>query len=96
MEGRSEIEGISSPSVRFFLSYPAFEVAMEVFCRFCGLSNFRISRFRFRASDLSRLLLLRLPVRCMNCDQRIFLFLPQFLKLRNELRVRHQERHGSR
>jgi hypothetical protein len=42
------------------------------------------------------LLLLHFPVRCVNCNQRAFLFLPQFLKLRNELRARHKERHGSR
>jgi hypothetical protein len=69
---------------------------MELCCRFCGLSDFRISRFRFRALDLSRLLLLHLPVRCVNCDQRAFIFVPQFLKLRNELRARRKERHSSR
>ncbi len=69
---------------------------MELYCRLCGFLDFRISRFRFHAPDLSRLLLLHLPVRCVSCDQRAFLFFPHFLKLRNERRMRHKERDGGR
>jgi len=67
---------------------------MTAYCRFCGVSNFRTSRFRL-GSDLSRLLILRLPVRCRVCDERTSLFLPQFLKMRNEHRTRHAENRGT-
>ena len=65
---------------------------MALYCRTCGMSIFRISHFRFRSSDLSRLLLLRLPVRCMNCDERRFASLRQFLKVRDERSLRRRER----
>lgn len=61
---------------------------MATYCRTCGLSNFRTSRLR--ASDLSRLLLLRLPVRCLNCDERAFTSLNQFLKVRRARKARHR------
>jgi hypothetical protein len=31
-----------------------------------------------------------LPIRCMSCNERAFIPLSQFLKLRNTLKVRHQ------
>ena len=37
-------------------------------CRFCGNFGFRRSRLRF--ADLSRLLTLKLPVRCVRCGKR--------------------------
>ena len=37
-------------------------------CQFCGFTRFRRSRVRF--GDLSEFALLRLPVRCMRCNQR--------------------------
>jgi len=64
---------------------------MALYCRFCGLEKFRPSLFRFRPSDLARLLILRLPVRCLNCEERTFASLNQFLKLRNEYKMRHRE-----
>jgi hypothetical protein len=64
---------------------------MVVYCRFCGLENFRPSHLRFRASDLRRLLTLRLPVRCLTCEERTFAPLPYYLKLRDKLRKRLPE-----
>ncbi len=39
-----------------------------VACQFCGFTRFR--RSRVRLGDLSEFALLRLPVRCMRCNQR--------------------------
>jgi hypothetical protein len=61
---------------------------MVLYCRFCGLEKFRPSHFRFRPSDIARLLILRLPVRCLNCEERTYAPLNQFLKLRNEYKMR--------
>lgn len=63
---------------------------MAIFCHTCGTSNFRTSRLR--ASDLPHLLLLRIPVRCLNCDERAYTFLTHFLRLRREHRERHRRR----
>jgi hypothetical protein len=71
------------------------EVSMTIYCRSCGLSNFRTSRFRFRPSDLSQLLLLRLPVRCLTCDERTYTSLSQFLKVKKARRERHRQKHGT-
>ena len=68
---------------------------MTIYCRHCGLSEFRTSRFRFQALDLVQLLLLRLPVRCANCHERAYTSLRQFLKLRRAHRSRHNERHDA-
>lgn len=62
---------------------------MAIYCCVCGLLNFRTSRFR--SSDLSQLLLLRLPVRCLNCDERTFASVSQFLRLRREHKARHRK-----
>ena len=64
---------------------------MAIYCRCCGVSNFRPSRFRLEALDLSRLLVLHLPVRCLTCDERSYVFLPQFLKLRSAGKPLHPE-----
>jgi hypothetical protein len=61
---------------------------MALYCRFCGLEKFRPSHFRFRPADLGRLFLLRLPVRCLNCEERTYAVLHEFLKLRSEHRLR--------
>jgi hypothetical protein len=68
---------------------------MALHCRFCGLEAFRPSLFRFQALDIGQLLLLRLPVRCLNCDVRTFSSLIGFLKLRNQHRVRLRAQNGS-
>jgi hypothetical protein len=41
---------------------------------------------------LPQLVLLRLPVRCLNCDERAFTSLLQFLKLRSARKARHRAR----
>jgi hypothetical protein len=66
---------------------------MALYCRSCGLANFRISHFRFWTSDLSHLLVLQMPVRCTNCEQRTYTSLSHFLKLRAERIERHRLRH---
>jgi len=53
---------------------------MEDYCYFCGSSEFRTSHFR--PSDLPHSLVLRFPVRCLNCGQRTYASLSQFRKLR--------------
>jgi hypothetical protein len=59
------------------------------------LTNFRTSHFRFRSSDLLRLLVLRMPVRCLDCQERAFTSLSQFLKLRDARKARHRETSGT-
>jgi len=68
---------------------------MALYCRFCGLEKFRPSHFRFRPYDLGRLLLLQLPVRCLNCEERRYASLHQFLKLRSKYKMRHREQRRS-
>ena len=67
---------------------------MTLYCRSCGLSNFRAAHFRFRLSDLARLLILRLPVRCLTCEERTYTSLKQFIKLRKERQGGIRERRG--
>jgi len=64
---------------------------MAIYCCVCGFLKFRTSRFCFRSSDLSQLLLMRLPVRCLNCGERTFTSVSQFLKLRRMRKARHRE-----
>jgi hypothetical protein len=67
---------------------------MAFYCRSCGLSNFRAAHFRFRLSDLARLLIFRLPVRCLTCEERAYTSLTHFLKLRKERPEGIRERRG--
>lgn len=68
---------------------------MELHCHFCGLSKFRTSHFRFHPADLSRLLLLlRLPVRCLNCDERTFIPIRRYLEVRRVRRARRRVRNS--
>jgi hypothetical protein len=69
---------------------------MALYCRSCGMSSFRISHFRFRASDLSHSLFLQMPVRCTNCEERTYTSLQHFLQLRRERLERHKQRHMSK
>ncbi len=69
---------------------------MAIYCRICGFSSFRTSRFRFHPSDLSQLLFLRLPVRCTNCDERAFTSLKQFLEVRRSRKALHHEHHNTK
>jgi hypothetical protein len=69
---------------------------MTPFCRLCGFSNFRTSRFRFQKSDLGHLLLLRLPLRCINCDERSFTSLAQFLSVRRARKALHKEQSSAK
>jgi hypothetical protein len=66
---------------------------METRCHFCGQSKFRASHFRSR--DLGQSLLLRFPVRCLNCGQRTYASLSQFRKLRSARKARRREKSAS-
>lgn len=68
---------------------------MAIFCRLCGYSNFRTSRFRFQMLDLAHLLLLRLPVRCLNCDERAFTYFKNYLAVRRARKERHRVHHST-
>jgi hypothetical protein len=51
-------------------------------CRSCGSQEFRISHLR--RADLSRLLVLRYPIRCKICKERDFTYLGTALSLRHK------------
>jgi hypothetical protein len=85
----------SSDGLRFFGAefsgfIPKLEVAMKMYCRFCGFSYFCTSHFRFRARELPQLLMLRFPVRCINCNERVFTSLKNFLQVRGEREERRR------
>lgn len=61
---------------------------MTIYCRSCGLSNFHASHFRFRAGDVSQLLLFRFPIRCLTCHRRAYTSLLKFLELRRARKTR--------
>jgi len=67
---------------------------MSQYCRLCGFSSFRNSHFQFKMPDLAHLLLLHLPVRCLNCHERDFASITQYLKVRRARRARHRT-HGN-
>jgi len=54
-------------------------------CHFCGSSRLRYTRFR--ASDLTHLLLIRLPVRCRNCQTRSYVWIWQALQVRRATKL---------
>ena len=58
-------------------------------CPYCNSMELRNSRFRF--IDLAQSLLLRLPVRCRDCNLRAHVFLPQALRIHRDSRIRQQE-----
>jgi hypothetical protein len=53
-------------------------------CRLCGSTNFHVSRLR--APDLSELIFLHYPVRCLACYKR------ESVNFFTALRVRHAQR----
>lgn len=55
---------------------------MAKHCPICSESNFRLSRLR--AEDFWRLVLLMYPVRCLDCLQRSYAFLPTALLYRSQ------------
>jgi len=46
-----------------------------VLCNGCGSDKFRASHFRLK--DLRQLLMLRRPLRCRICSERVYVFIPQ-------------------
>ena len=53
---------------------------MAKLCPACYSPRLRLSAFR--SWDVARLILLRYPVRCLDCTQRSYLFLPRVLSLK--------------
>ena len=58
-------------------------------CPYCGSSRFRLSHLRF--SDMVRLLVVRYPVRCRLCRERMYAFLPDALRLRGSLHATRED-----
>jgi hypothetical protein len=55
-------------------------------CPFCDSATLRSSRFQ--AVDFLQLFLLRMPVRCRNCQERSYVSVAQALKIKRESKVR--------
>ncbi len=58
-------------------------------CPHCGSTSFRTSRLRL--SDIPRLLLFQLPVRCRTCREREFTGFMLAMNLRQAGRIRQME-----
>jgi hypothetical protein len=54
-------------------------------CPMCFSTSFRLSKLR--RGDVLRLLLLVYPIRCLECYERSFVFLPIALKLKGARRT---------
>jgi hypothetical protein len=63
-------------------------------CPYCGTPKFRTSRVRF--SDIPRLALLQLPVRCRLCRERFHVGISLALNLMQSQKVREQEEAAER
>jgi hypothetical protein len=59
-------------------------------CHMCGSPDFRTSRVR--REDLRHFLRLKFPVRCRACLQRDHVNLQEFLKIRQDGKLRHKEK----
>lgn len=60
-------------------------------CIYCRSSNIRFSRLRL--TDLSRIVRLKLPVRCRNCNERVFVGMLAACELALTPKSRHKRRH---
>jgi len=63
-------------------------------CHWCGSST-GLRNSRLRVSDLPRLILFQLPVRCRSCDGRYFANFWGASKLRTQVRERREARRRS-
>jgi len=61
---------------------------MTIQCSECGSYSFRISRFRLM--DLNRLFVLKYPIRCRSCYQRIHAPVAEVLKVGANQRSRQK------
>ena len=59
---------------------------MSLRCRICGFSDFRTARMR--GTDFLRLLILQYPVRCRNCRERAYAFVPLLSKMKRDSEAR--------
>jgi hypothetical protein len=62
-----------------------------MFCQQCGSTKFRASRLR--VTDLTKLLCLRLPIRCRSCSLRRYTNILEALRIRRADKIRHGEQH---
>jgi len=76
---------VLSPEIPFC---PGVISAMN--CPFCGSTKVRNSRFR--ATDIPNSLLLRFPVRCRDCEERIHVSLARAREIRRASEARRLER----
>ena len=53
---------------------------MTVHCRRCGSADVRLSHFQ--AADILQLLILRYPVRCLDCSERGYFYIADLSELR--------------
>lgn len=59
---------------------------MEKLCDGCRSRRFRPSRFRL--SDITRLLMFKLPVRCLSCQQRSYAWIPWVFEYHRKKRAK--------
>jgi hypothetical protein len=64
---------------------------MSLYCGRCGHSVFRTSRIRLRSKDFGHILVLKFPVRCSHCNERIYTPLLKYLRIRREQEARHRQ-----
>jgi len=62
-----------------------------MYCNWCGSSSLRTSRFHLL--DLPRLILFHYPVRCRDCEERLFTHVFNAVRLRSEAKARRMARH---
>jgi len=62
---------------------------LTVNCPHCGSPTLRNSRFK--AADLVQLLLMRMAVRCRNCQERSFVSVVRALQIRRDSKIRRAE-----
>lgn len=58
-------------------------------CPFCNSARLRNSRTR--AADILHLLILHLPVRCHNCQERLYVSIWQAREIRRATKLRREE-----
>ncbi len=59
-------------------------------CPYCDSDKLRNSQYR--AGDFPQLLLLRLPVRCRDCQERSYVSISQSRQIQRESRIRREEK----
>jgi len=76
------------PSLIFVVS-TGFGATLTMDCPFC--SSARLRNSRTRAADILHLLVLRSPVRCHNCQERLFVPFWTAKEIRRATKLRREE-----